>query len=199
MKIIPFLILLIVTVTGCNGSTANVQISDEHKIIYKVHKKNSLQDIDTIWVSQNDTTVFLSEEVLQRRMHQSPQFVTQYKLRKPLDGTYYFIHNPQGQLILEGVYSARYIYEGKTLEEGNFYNSKTYYYKKNGNLNTIHYQADGRTTKIEHFDQNRQLTWITFFKKNSGDKEKVEVYKNGKLKETRIYTAFDVYHTIEVD
>lgn len=192
MKILLFIIPITLAVAKCN----NVQTSDEPKVIYKLHKKTGEQDIDTLWVSQNDTTVFSSEETVQSYPEGKAKLVINYQLKTPQDETYYFIYNTEGQLAKEGKYTAQYVFEGKTLE-GNFYNSKTYYYKKNGILNAIHFQVDGRNQKIEHFDSDRQLTKVTWFNKKSGEKDKEEIYKNGRLKETRVYTAFDVYHTVK--
>ena len=118
-------------------------------------------------------------------------------MKNPHDGAYYYIYNDKGQLIQEGKYTARYVYEGNTIENGNFYNSKSYYYKDNGNLSSTHYQVDGRNFKTELYNRKRILTEVIYFNKKSGDKEKVEIYKNGKLKETRIYKSFDTYDTVK--
>lgn len=197
IKTIPLFIFLVIAITGCNGFQTNVHSSNEHKIIYKIHNKTGLKDTDTLWVSQNDSTIFKAEEGMQRNPGKMPRLVTHYELKNPSDGAYYFIYNDKGQLIQEGKYTARYVYEGNTIENGNFYNSKSYYYKDNGNLSSTHYQVDGRNFKTELYNRKKILTEVIYFNKKSGDKEKVEIYKNGTLKETRIYTAFDVYHTIE--
>lgn len=192
--------LLVIAFTGCNGCHNHIPNTKSNKIIYRIHNKTSLQDADTLWVSQNDTTVFKSEEGMQRNPGQKAKWVTHYELKNPRNGAYYFIYNDAQQLIQEGIYTAQYTTsEGKTIEDGNFYNSKSYYYKDNGKLSAIHYQVDGRNFKTELYNRKKVLTEVIYFNKKSGDKEKVEIYENGKLKETRIYTAFDVYHTLEAD
>lgn len=188
---------LVIAITGCNGCKKNVQNPNEHKVIYKIHKKTGSQDKDTLWVSQNDSLVFKSEEEMQGNPGQKAKWVTRYELRHPKNDAYYFIYNDMKQLIQEGIYTAQYTTSEGEIIEGNFYNSKSYYYKNNGKLRSIHYQVDGRNFKTELFNRKRELTEIIYFNKKSGDREKVEIYKNGKLKETRIYTAFDVYHTVE--
>lgn len=198
MKIIVLLTFLMIAVTGCNGCNKVADPPTGDSIIYKIHKKAGVGDIDTLWVSQNDTSQFKTEEGMQRHPGQKAELITRYELRHPQDGAYYFIYNPAQQLMEEGKYTAQYPYEGRVLD-GNFYNTKSYYYKDNGKLSSIHYQVDGRNYKTEVYDSNRQLKEIIYFNKKSSDKEKVEIYKKGKLKETRIYTAFDVYHTIEAD
>ncbi len=194
---LSLLILLLTITSGCTGCHTNDDSQTDKKISYKVYKKTGVQDTDTLWVSQNDTVVFRAEEYVQHRPCSKAQLAMRYELRNPKDGAYYFIYNDKKQLIQEGKYTASYVYEGKTIEQGNFYNSKMYFYKKNGNLNSIHYQEDGRNLKTELFNRKRMVTEIIYFNKKSGDKEKVEIYKNGKRKETRIYTAFNVYHTIK--
>lgn len=194
MKTISILISLTVLTMGCQCSTSNAQ--NKNSIISRVYHAKGDHETDTLWVSQNDTTVFKAEETIQRRRHQDAVLVMQYELRNPRDGAYYFIYNEDQQLIQEGVYTASYTYEGRINKQGDFYNVKNYRYNHNGSLEAIHYQEDGRNLKIEFYDQNRQLTQITWFNKKSSDKEKVEFYKNGKPKETRIYTAFDTYYTL---
>ncbi len=186
-------------ITGCNGCKTNDDIPKGNKIISKVYHKTGPNDTDTLWVSQNDTLVFKAEEGMQGNPGQKPKLVTRYELKNPKDGAYYFIYNDAQQLIQEGKYTVQYVYDGKTIEEGNFYNSKRYHYKDNGKLSAIYYQVDGRNFKTELYNGKKELKEIIYFNKKSGDKEKVEIYKNGKLKETRIYTAFDVYHTIKAD
>ena len=197
IKTIPLFICLTIVIAGCNGCKTNDQSSNEHKIIYKIYNKTGLKDTDTLWVSQNDSTIFKAEEGMQGNPGQMPKLVTHYELKNPKDGAYYYIYNDKGQLIQEGKYTARYVYEGNTIENGNFYNSKSYYYKDNGNLSSTHYQVDGRNFKTELYNRKRTLTEVIYFNKKSGDKEKVEIYKNGKLKETRIYKSFDTYDTVK--
>ena len=123
MRILFFTFLLVV-ITGCNDCYNNGHAQKEGTIINKSHHKTGLQDTDTLWVSQNDTLVFKVEEVVQRYPDQSPKLVMHYELRNPIDNAYYFIYNDAQQLIKEGKYTARYVYEGKIIEQGNFYNSK---------------------------------------------------------------------------
>ena len=169
----------------------------QHMIISKVHYKPNSKIIDTVWVSQNDSTVFKREEVLTRNHHQTPKFETRYELKDPKNGVYYFIHNNIGQLIMEGRYDSEFTYEGNLSKQGNFYNSKSYYYKKNGDLTTIHYMEDGRNLKTEHYDRKKRLTKIRYLDKKSGSTTKIEIYDDGILDETRVYTSFDNYYTVK--
>lgn len=159
--------------------------------------KHSFHGTDTLRVSQNDTGVFRKEEFMMKHPESNPKPSVRYELISPKDGTYYFIYNDKKQLAEEGKYTSQYKYEGITYDKGGFYNSKTYFYKTNGHLKTIHYQEDGRNLKTEFFDQDKQLTQIRYFNKRSSDTDKVEFYKKGKLKQTRIYTAFNTYYTIK--
>lgn len=166
------------------------------------------QNTDTLRVSQSDKNTF-EKQILPVRLHYSPipfanlrqpRFQTHYELINPKNGAYYFIYNDKKQLIQEGIYSIRqFTYQDKTKEHGAFYDSKYYYYKKNGKLTSIHYQQDGRSRKTEYFDKKKRLKKIVFFDKKSSDTEKIEIYKKGQLKETRIYTSFDNYYKEKVN
>lgn len=148
---------------------------------------------DTLWVSQNDTAVFKQVVGFVHHPCSKPKLVTYYELIQPKDSTYYFIYNSNKELILEG----QYIVESELNKSGNFYNSKRYYYKKNGTLNSIHYQKDGRNFKTEYFDRKKRFTKIRYIDKKSEETTKIEIYKKGLLKETRIYKSFSTYCTVK--
>ncbi|AYN02539.1 hypothetical protein [Chryseobacterium sp. 3008163] len=175
-----------------NGNKENIIISK-----FK-HKKNASES-DILWISQNDSTVFKKEEMMIHRPCSNPEFTIHYELLKPIDQAYYYIYNDKQQLISEEKYSKEYTYDGQTSKVGNFYNEKSYYYKRNGNLKTIHYMKDGRNDKVELYDNKKRLTEITYFDKKSSDKEKVEIYDKGKIEETRIYKSFDTYNTVKAN
>jgi len=158
---------------------------------------NTKKRTDTLWVFQNDTTVFRKRELMQTHPCSKPELITSYDLIAPIDKAYYFIYNEQQQLITEGQYTYQYIYSGSTEKIGNFYDSKDYYYTRNKRLDAIHYTAAGRNHKTEYFDKKEKLKRIRYFDKNSSDIAKIEVYKKGVLKETRIYTSFSKYYTIK--
>lgn len=198
LKIMLFLWWPVSIMMACNDATLKKNDNrKENDIISKIHHKSGANDTDTLWVSQKDSTVFRKEELMVKHPDSYPRLVERYTLITPKDGAYYFIYNDKQQLIQEGKYTAHYIYEGITYNEGNFYNHKTYSYKKNGRLRTKHYQEDGRNTKTEFFNNDGQLTEIRYFNKKSSDIEKVELYKKGKLKETRIYKGFNNYDTVK--
>ena len=196
-----FLINLFMTVVflGCDFITQNETVPDGNAIIYKFKPKKNNTELDTLWVSQTDSTVFKKEEGRVRTPTQGLEIQIRYELIDPKINTYYFIYDEKQQLILAGKYTEAYTYEGATNKLGNFYNSKTYYYKINGKLKTINYTQNGRNFKTESYDSKRRLTEIKYRKPKSGDVEKVEFYKNGKLKKTRIYTSFDNYYTVAAD
>ncbi len=194
MKLLLINLFMTVAFLGCDVMTQNDTVADANAIIYKFKPKKNNGEVDTLWVSQIDSTVFKREEVIQRR---SGRLVTAYELIAPKIDTYYFIYNEKKQLISEGKYTKEYTYEGAPSKSGNFYNTKTYDYKNNGKLNTIHYTKDGRNFKVESYDRHRRLTEITYRELKSGDVEKVEFYSNGKLKKTRIYTSFNNYYTVD--
>lgn len=193
MRTVLFFLFVI---TGCNWSHANIY--SENTIIPKsgIHR---FQVTDTLRIFQDDPAVFKKEQIMVKYPDRYPKPAVRYELMNPKDGAYYLMYNDKKQLMKEGKYTSTYKYAGITYEQGGFYNPKTYFYKKNGNLETIHYQEDGRNFKTEFFDRNKQLVKIKYFNKKTSDTEKIEIYKNGKLKETRIYTAFNAYHTIKAD
>lgn len=154
---------------------------------------------DTLRVSQHDTTIFKRVEHIMTRPCSKPELVQNYELIAPRDGLYYLIYNDKEQLVLEGKFSASFTYEGVTYKEGNFYDSKRYTYKKNGDLKAIYIQVDGRNKTAEFYGAKKQLTSIRYFNKKSGDTEKIELYKKGRLKETRVYSGFNTYKTIKAD
>ncbi|WP_337085160.1 hypothetical protein [Elizabethkingia anophelis] len=196
MKIIIATIFLITNIFGCNGSKKTTK---ENSIISKTYHKTGKTDTDTLWVSQNDSTVFKREEMFINRPCSNPEFAIRYDLIKPKNNAYYFIYDENHQLVLEGKYEANYIFEGIATGKGDFYNSKNYDYNDNGDLLAISYMQDGRHTKTETFGSDGKIEKIFYKNKKSGDTEKLEFYKNGKLKKTRIYTAFDTYYTINAD
>lgn len=199
MKTISLLLFLTTVIMGCHCTKSNDNSGKENMIISKNYHKSGQSDTDTLWVSQNDSTVFKKEELPMRRPESNPELYINYELIEPKDNAYYFIYNDKKQLIKEGKYTSQYTYEGIIYKQGDFYNTKNYTYKRNGNLETIHYQEDGRNLKTEYFDGEKRLTKIRYLNKKSSDIEKIEIYKNGKLKETRIYKGFNSYDTVKAD
>ncbi|AZA90579.1 Uncharacterised protein [Chryseobacterium nakagawai] len=198
LKILSFLWIAVYIMTACNCAKGKNDASKKDDgIISKIYHKSGSNDTDTLWVSQNDSTVFRQEEVMIKHPDSYPKLTVRYNLINPKNNAYYFIYNDKQQLIEEGKYTAQYMYEGITYNDGNFYNLKSYSYKKNGKLRTKHYQEDGRNFKTEFFNNDGQLTEIKYFNKKSSDIEKVEIYKKGELKETRIYKGFNNYDTVK--
>ncbi|UNY99843.1 hypothetical protein MQE36_05720 [Zhouia spongiae] len=198
-KMKPKLLFIFLILSFINSScrTGGENSQNKNTFISKVKYKSNSSEIDTLWVSQNDTTAFKREDVIITRPCSNPESAVRYDLINPVDSAYYFIYNDKQQLILEGRYSYVYTYPDAATKTGNFYNSKNYYYRKNGNLDLIHYMKDGRNYKSEHFDRKRRLTKIRYFDLKSSDIKKIEIYKKGLLKETRIYTSFDRYYTVK--
>lgn len=199
MKIIPFVLLLFFSAISCNFTTEKHSSEKENSIISKIKYKKNVSGTDTIWVSQNDTTVFKRVEEMITRPCSNPELQTFYELINPINNAYYFIYNNKKQLVTEGKYTNEYIYEDQTYKRGDFYNSKSYSYKNNGNLISIHYMEDGRNGKTELFDRKKRLTEIIFYDRKTGDRAKVEIYDKGKLEETHIYTRFDDYYTVKAN
>ena len=172
---------------------------DKKIIISKKYFKRNTSETDTLWISQNDTTVFKQVEDIIHRPCSNPELTISYELINPKDGAYYYIYDNKGKLVMEGKYTKEYLYENIINKQGNFYNSKNYSYKSSGKLNTIHYQEDGRNLKIEFFDNGKKLKEVIYFDKKSSDKTKIEIYNNGQLEETHIYTSFDNYYTVKAN
>ncbi len=196
---ITMALLFIWSLFSCNITSEKENRNKANTIVSKFKHKRNASESDTIWVSQNDSTVFKKEEVIINRPCSNPEFTMHYELLKPIDQAYYYIYNGKQQLISEGKYTKEYTYQGQTSRVGNFYNEKSYYYKKNGNLKTIHYIKDGRNDKVELYDNKRRIREITYFDNKSSDKEKVEIYNKGELEETRIYKSFDTYNTVKAN
>jgi len=192
MKTYLPLFFLILILMGCDTKGTEQQ----NIIISKVHYKPNSKVIDTLWVSQNDSAVFSQKEVMSGNPGQRPKPVTIYELKVPKDGVYYFIYNNLGKLVLEGRYDSEYTYEGQLYKQGNFYNSKTYKYRDNGKLTSVHYMEDGRNLKTEVYDRKERLKEIRYIDKKSETTTKVEIYENGEVKKTRVYTSFDNYYTV---
>ncbi|BAP32952.1 uncharacterized protein CHSO_3915 [Chryseobacterium sp. StRB126] len=188
-------LLFFAIIIGC--SCIKAKDYSVNTLISKAYFKGGSQDTDTLRVYQNDPAVFRKEELIVKHPETKPKLTIHYELLNPKDGAYYFIYNDKKQLVKEGKYTAQYKYEGITYDQGGFYNSKTYLYKKNGNLETIHYQEDGRNLKTEFFNSDQQLTKIKYFHKKTSDTNTIEIYKKGKLKETHIYKGFNTYYTIK--
>ena len=195
MKTTYFSLIIIFSISSCNFTTEKSYAEKGNTIISKIKYKKNTTGLDTVWVSQNDTTVFRKEEVMITRPCSNPELSIRYELLKPRNEAYYFIYNGSRQLIKEGKYTSEYTYEGLTYKKGDFYNLKSYFYESNGNLKSIHYVEDGRNNKIEFFDSEKRLKEVTYFDKKSSNKTKVEIYDDGELEETHIYTSFDNYYT----
>ncbi|WP_163410813.1 hypothetical protein [Flavobacterium ajazii] len=199
IKIIPLILLLFFSAISCNFTTEKHSSEKENSIISKIKYKKNTSGTDTLWVSQNDISVFRQEEVMISRPCSNPELQMRYELINPRNEAYYFIYNNKKQLVTEGKYTNEYTYEGQTYKRGDFYNVKSYYYKSNGNLKSIHYMKDGRNHKTELFDNKKRLTEIMFYDQKTGDRTKVEIYDKGQLEETHIYTSFDDYYTVKAD
>lgn len=160
---------------------------DKEIIISLKHSKRNTSETDTLWVSQNDITVFKQIEDIIHRPCSNPELIISYELINPKNGAYYYIYDNKGKLVMEGKYTKEYLYEDIIYKQGNFYNSKKYSYKNSGKLNTIHYQEDGRNLKTEVFDNEKKLKKVIYFDKKSSNKTKIEIYDNGQLDKTHIY------------
>jgi len=192
MRNFNFLILMIIFLQSCDTKgTENKNI-----IISKIHYKPNSKIIDTLWISQNDSKVFIQKEVMSGNPGQRPEPVTIYELKAPVDGAYYYIYDKEGKLVMEGRYDSEYTYEGHFNQLGNFYNSKTYRYRDNGKLRSVHYMKDGRNVKTESYNRKEQLDAVRYIDKKSEMTTKVEIYENDEVKKTRVYTSFDNYYTV---
>ncbi|RKE88395.1 hypothetical protein [Epilithonimonas arachidiradicis] len=189
-QLFPFFLLLILM--SCDTK----ETGHKNIIISKAHYKPNSKIIDTLWVSQNDSIVFNQKEIMIGNPGQTPEPVTIYELKRPKDGVYYYIYDNEGKLFMEGRYDAQYTYEGHTTKQGDFYNSKTYRYRDNGKLRSVHYMEDGRNVKTELYNRKEQLDEVRYIDKKSETTTKVEIYENGEVKKTRVYTSFDNYYTV---
>lgn len=186
--------LILITISlffllSCSGKEETGDI-----IISKVKYKGKSKIIDTLWVSQNDSLVFAREEGYTTRPCSDPEFTIWYNLKKPVENAYYYIYNPKGQLLQEGKYTYMDI-NGK--REGNFYQSKEYTYHKNDKISSIYISRPDEGYKLELYDRHGLLKEITYYEKGSNEKEKVEIYKDGKLKETHINFWFEKYDVVK--
>lgn len=197
MKTIYLSLLLIVSIASCNFTKKQSTSDKQKKIISKIKLKKNQSEIDTLWVSQNDSTVFKKEEFMNARPCSKPELQTRYTLISPKDNAYYFIYDDNAKLFMEGKYTASYTYEGVTYNNGDFYNVKYYSYNDNGDLTTIHYMEDGRNLKTETYDKKKRLEKIRYIDKKSEQTTKIEFYNNGELEKTRFYTSFDQYTTVK--
>lgn len=152
---------------------------------------------DTLWVLQNDTSFFNKISEFVTRPCSKPEFVVWYELKAPKDGAYYLIYNAEKKLIQEGKYTSEYTYDDYISTQGGFYNLKRYYYKKNGNVTSMHYMEDGRNIKTEYVDRKKRVTKIRYIDKKSEETTKIEIYRRGQLKKTHMYTGFNNYYTLK--
>lgn len=196
MKTKYLLLFLVFSVISSTFIKGNKGIEKEYTVISKKDYRRNPREIDTLRVSQNDVSVFKREEEMINRPCTNPELIVRYELIHPKDRAYYLIYNNKKQLVMEGKYSSEYTYEGITYKRGDFYNSKRYSYTKSGSLDVIHYMEDGRNLKTEYYDSKQRLTKITYLDKKSEGITKIEIYKNGQLKETRVYTSFSKYNTV---
>ena len=190
---------MISAVISCHLTGGKSVIGNPKIIISKIKQKQSSKETDTIWTSQNDSTAFVKEEGYIHRPCSMPELFTSFKLIKPIDQAYYYIYNNSQQLILEGKYSAQYTYNNKIINEGDFFDNKTFTYNDDNELETIHYSVDGRNFKLELYDNDHQINEIIFYDKQSGNTSRIEIYDNNKLTKTKVYTSFDEYKTIYPD
>ncbi|QXP58555.1 hypothetical protein [Olleya sp. HaHaR_3_96] len=140
------------------------------------------QTKDTLIVFQNDPLVFEKLELMSHRPCSKPRLEIHYKLIKPKNNTYYFIYNDKNQLVKEGTYTAKYSHEGIDYN-GAFYDINYYFYRKNGNLKTVHTQKNGRNSTTEFYGRNNRLKMISYFDEKSGNLVKDVIYKKNKVTE----------------
>lgn len=188
--------ILMITLISCD---TNPNKNKKTVITYKIKLKTNDKESDTLWVSQNDSSMFRKEEVLMRAPDRSPRSETVYQLISPKNNAYYFIYDAYGQLQTEGKYLSQFIDENGINYGGNFYDSKSYSYRKNGSVISMNQQIDGRNYKTEIYNRKEKLEEVIYYEKKSGDRQKVEIYDDGKLKETRIYRSFENYDVIKAN
>lgn len=196
MKNFLLFLFLLLKCSGFCSTLKNNHLQDNAHVFQKT---NYQTDTDTLRVFQNDSTVFNKVITFLTRPCSKPQLATFYELIEPKEGVYYFIYNEKKQLLKEGKYTANYTYEGIIYTKAAFYDSKSYNYKKNGKLNFIHYQEEGRNLKTEYFDSKKRIKRIRYLDKKSGDVSKIEIYKRGQLKATRVYKSFSTYDTVKAN
>lgn len=187
--IILFLALKTNVIVGnTNASFYNVKQYDQVPI--------SLLD-DTLKVYHSDTSQFLELPRFAHYPCSRPKVNMYYELINPKENTYYFVYNTKNQLSLEGKYTFRDSTAGIHSNNGGFYNARRYYYKKNGVLESMYSQDEGRNSKTEFYDKRKRITKINYYDKKSGDLSIVEIYRKGILKETRTYIGFRNYTTVK--
>ena len=160
--------------------------------------KTFSQKIDTLKVYQNDELAFERIDYMAHRPCSKPKAATRYKQLNPKDSTYYIIYNDKKQLIKEGLFTIKYP-DKEDEYKGAMYNSKSYYYKNNGDLVVIHYQEDGRNVKTAFYGSKNKLKKIRYIDKISATPTKDEIYKNNTLIETRYFISFyaNKYNTVK--
>lgn len=182
---------LFLSAISCDGNPSKKTV-----IISKIKLKTNEKECDTLWVSQNDTKVFRKDTVLAGGAGQKPKERIDYTMIAPKIDAYYYIYNEYGQLDMEGKYEKKYNDSNYSYTTPNFYNSKSYSYRDNGHVKSMHEQRDGRGYKTEIYNRKEKLDEIIYFDKKSNNKRKVEIFNDGKLKETRVYKSFDNYDVI---
>ncbi|WP_300675305.1 hypothetical protein [Soonwooa sp.] len=194
MKKICYLFLgsMFFLAVSCDGNSSKKTV-----IISKIKLKTNDKECDTLWVSQNDPKVFEKDTVLAGGPGQLPKERIDYVMIAPKTDAYYYIYNEYGQLDMEGKREMRYANGNYIYPTPYFYNSKSYSYRNNGRVRSMHEIRDGRSYKTEIYDRKGKIDEIIYFDKKSGNKQKVEIYDDGKLEETRVYKSFDNYDVIK--
>lgn len=193
-KISKFLIFTLITlnVNVIFGTT----IPAFHNVkVYDKVLKRLLED--TLEVYHSDTSQFLELPRFAHYPCSKPKVNMYYELIDPNENTYYYIYNTKNQLSLEGKYTFRDSTAGIHSKNGGFYNSRRYYYKKSGVLESMHSQDEGRNSKTEFYDKRKRITKIKYYNRKSGDLSTVEIYRKAKLKETRTYNGYRNYTIVK--
>lgn len=183
--------------TSCGVTTDKEKTAIDNPITFKKAYKANAQTKDTLWVIETDTLYFERMEGFINRPCSNPEYYLNYELHHPIDQMYYYIYDEKLNLKQEGLYSNSNVYNGNVSEYGAFFDCIYYSYNKRGTLTVMSYMKKGRNFKIELVDGKERLKEITYYAEASGNREKVEHYKKGKLKETRYYTSFSNYYTIK--
>lgn len=117
------------------------------------------QALDTLNVNQHDSTIFNANIEWIQRPCSKPEWSTTFELISPQKNTYYLIYNKENQLVKEGLYSTITV---DSVAYDGILNAKNYTYYKNGKIQSIFYQENGRNLKHEYYNKRGKLKKIKY-------------------------------------
>ena len=156
-------------------------------LLFNLSIKAQHDAVDTLRVSELDTTLFIKKDRVIRHYSPLPDFLRpkprpEYLRKFEIQDAYYIISNTKERTVTE-----------QLCIKGICDTIKLSWYAKSGKLLGVRYY-EKRGSRIENLTRKGIPKKISYFDEK-GDLKKIEFYSRDKLKKIRSYTHFNTYTT----